>query len=205
MPNLSVKKIYRYFVNEQINPKHVGEMVEVFYPNYNIADLMQMVFTSHWFYAEENLGVKVKSPIDLLVGMQKVVPYQMKKKKQMFRLQHVLGQKLFYPPNVAGWDEGLGWINTNTLMVRLNLPVLLLKSGEGSKSEKGYLGRGFLTTTHWDDFTQNYAPLTNEALRDHLFLAPLNKGTESYLKLREKTTQEVYVLELMSLPEYQMC
>jgi hypothetical protein len=38
----------------------------------------------------------------------------------------LMGQDLFQPPNVKGWDGGRSWINTSTLFVRQNLAVYLL-------------------------------------------------------------------------------
>jgi hypothetical protein len=37
-----------------------------------------------------------------------------------------MGQNLFYPPSVKGWDGGRAWINTSTLFVRQNVPLYLL-------------------------------------------------------------------------------
>jgi len=48
-----VKKIYKYFVNEQINEKRINNLANYFYKNdYNIAKLMQKIFTSSWFYEQ---------------------------------------------------------------------------------------------------------------------------------------------------------
>ena len=44
--------------------------------------------------------------------------------------QQQLGQVLFMPPNVAGWDWGKAWINTNTLLTRYNLAGFLTKGAE---------------------------------------------------------------------------
>ena len=38
-----------------------------------------------------------------------------------------LGQVLFLPPNVAGWDWGKAWINTNTLLTRYNVAGVITK------------------------------------------------------------------------------
>src|SRR5215471_9965179 len=38
-----------------------------------------------------------------------------------------LGQELFAPPNVKGWDGGLSWITTNTLLARYNQAATLLQ------------------------------------------------------------------------------
>jgi len=42
-----------------------------------------------------------------------------------------LGQELFIPPNVKGWDGGLSWITTNNLLSRYNESAMLVLS-EGS-------------------------------------------------------------------------
>jgi hypothetical protein len=38
----------------------------------------------------------------------------------------LMGQNLFEPPNVKGWDGGRAWINTSTLFVRQNVAIYLL-------------------------------------------------------------------------------
>jgi uncharacterized protein (DUF1800 family) len=38
-----------------------------------------------------------------------------------------LGQDLFAPPNVKGWDGGLAWISTNTLLARYNEAAALIQ------------------------------------------------------------------------------
>ena len=40
-------------------------------------------------------------------------------------VQRLLGQILFYPPNVAGWPGGKSWIDSSSLMFRLRLPQLI--------------------------------------------------------------------------------
>ena len=50
--------------------------------------------------------------------------------------QMQLGQVLFMPPNVAGWDWGKAWINTNTLLTRYNLAGSLTKGSAGETMTK---------------------------------------------------------------------
>ena len=38
-----------------------------------------------------------------------------------------LGQDLFAPPNVKGWDGGITWITTNTLLERYNDAATLVQ------------------------------------------------------------------------------
>jgi hypothetical protein len=42
------------------------------------------------------------------------------------RLTRDLGQELFAPPNVKGWDGGVSWITTNSLLARYNQAGLLI-------------------------------------------------------------------------------
>jgi len=88
-------KIYTYFVNPEIDNSHLEELTDLFHRDYNIKKLMHHIYMSDWFYNEENIGVKIKSPIELLVGIQKVVPVEFTKKKQLLYLQKMMGQILF--------------------------------------------------------------------------------------------------------------
>ena len=38
---------------------------------------MEDIFTSEWFYDEKNIGTKIKSPVELLVGMQRMLPMKL--------------------------------------------------------------------------------------------------------------------------------
>ena len=40
---------------------------------------------------------------------------------------------LFLPPNVAGWDWGKAWINTNTLLTRYNVAGVVTKGSGRSR------------------------------------------------------------------------
>ena len=72
----------------------------------NISGLMQDIFTSEWFYDENNIGVRIKSPVELLAGIRRLLPMQLEKDASQLLFQRALGQILFYPPNVAGWPGG---------------------------------------------------------------------------------------------------
>lgn len=120
------QKIYRYFVNDTINSDHVAWLAGRFYgSNYSIEGLMNDIFTSNWFYEEQNIGAKIKSPVELLVGIRRTLPMQLENDGIQLLLQKALGQLLFYPPNVAGWPGGKSWIDSSSLMLRLRLPQLI--------------------------------------------------------------------------------
>ena len=189
------EKIYSYFVNENINKKHIDEMVSVFYIDYDIENLMRFVLLSKWFYAEENIGTKIKSPIEFLVGMNTIVPYKIEKTKQIFWVQKMLGQVLLNPPNVAGWKTGRNWIDSNTIVTRLRLPSVLLNNAEIAYSEKGdeetmitnfkkrKLSRRSIikVTADWKYFEENYKNNSNKELIHQVITSKINKGTAEML------------------------
>jgi hypothetical protein len=120
-------KIYKHFVNEnKPNEVRIQELTNRFYQTgYDIADLMKTIFTAAWFYDAANIGTRIKSPIELWTGIRRLLPMQLENQQIQILFQRVLGQVLFYPPNVAGWAGGKNWIDSSTLMLRMRLPQLL--------------------------------------------------------------------------------
>ena len=213
------EKIYRYFVNDILNESHINAMVKVFYSNYNIEKLMHYVFMSDWFYSNENLGSKIKSPIEFLVGMKTIVPVEFQNKKQVLFLQKQLGQILLNPPNVAGWKGGKYWIDSNTIVLRLKLPSILLNDAYISKVKEDELddleikkkgikkqyGKYIKTQTDWITFNESFNEVPLEDLPLYILSCKLSQNTEAYLKTLNKVSKREFCIQLMSLPEYQMC
>lgn len=120
------KKIYRFFVNDIVDEQKAESLADIFYKSdYDISKLMEEIFTSDWFYDEKNVGTKIKSPIELLVGIQRMLPMKLENEEALLLLERVLGQILFYPPNVAGWPGGKTWIDSSTLMMRMRIPQMI--------------------------------------------------------------------------------
>ena len=119
-------KLYRYFVNEQVNEAHTAWLAQRFYDNnYDISQLLRDIFTSDWFYEEQNIGARIKSPVEYLVGLRRQLPMSIRNEEVQILLQRLLGQWLFNPPNVAGWPGGTAWIDSSSLMLRLRIPGLI--------------------------------------------------------------------------------
>lgn len=130
-------KIYRYFVNEQVDADKIEWLSSRFYQSgYDIGALMQDIFTSDWFYSEKNIGARIKSPVELITGIRRIMPMQLENEEVQLLVQRLLGQVLFYPPNVAGWPGGKSWIDSSSLMFRLRLPQLINDSDEIKLSPK---------------------------------------------------------------------
>ena len=208
-------KIYRYFVNPKPNKKHIEAIAEVFFKDYSIENVMRFVFLSDWFYDKENIGAKIKSPIEYLIGITQIVPIEFKDVKDLFKIQKLLGQTLLNPPNVAGWKGDKAWIDANTIMVRLKLPSVMLNDAvialdENDEFRRQYFKKNkeklpFKTIPNWDAFIENYKDVRIENLQDVIIQGEINTGTENYLKTLVKSSKKEYCIQLMSLPEYQMC
>lgn len=214
------EKLYHYFVNEQPNEQAIESLAQVLYQsNYNIATTMRYLLDSEWFYNAENMGNKIKSPIELLVGLSKTLHIKFDDPKAIVLPQRALGQVLFQPPNVAGWTSGKGWIDNATLLLRLNLAAFLLKQKElnirlPDQPERKQGGRfnGLNITSNIAALEQAFSPMKeaerNKEITTYLLSPPL-KGLpekwEKWIKSREEDRFRTRVMVLMSLPEYQLC
>jgi uncharacterized protein (DUF1800 family) len=116
-------KLYRYFVREDLSPqlqKQLGQLLRD--SRYDIAAFLETVFLSNDFYSEASMATRIKPPVELLISTYKKMELQAVPGIPDFNQQtEMLGQKLFYPPNVAGWAQGRSWITPGLLLARGNV------------------------------------------------------------------------------------
>ena len=86
----------------------------------NFKPFLRELFRSEEFYADDIVRNQVKSPVQWLVGSERVLECQLPPPLISWGMLRQLGQDLFAPPNVKGWDGGVTWITTNTLLTRYN-------------------------------------------------------------------------------------
>jgi len=123
------EKWVRYFVHPSGNPELENKVADELYrTDYDIKRGMQIMFASEEFYAEKNIGTRIKSPIELIASVQRQLHVQIEDQNSLIFLQRMMGQVLFDPPNVAGWPDGKEWVDSATLMFRMNLPKLIFRS-----------------------------------------------------------------------------
>lgn len=115
-------KLYRYFVREDVSPalaEKLGDLLRK--SNYEIAPFLKIIFSSKDFYSEESRANQVKSPVDFVISTYKKMGLKEVPGIVDFNdATEAMGQKLFFPPNVAGWPEGKSWITPSFLIVRNN-------------------------------------------------------------------------------------
>ena len=218
-------KIYRFFVNDIPDPVMIEKLSKEFFQSgYDIRKLLSSIFLSSSFYEEKNRGVIIKSPVQLLVGLRRMLPMKFNNDEVQLLYQRLLGQVLFYPPNVAGWPGGRNWIDSSSLMYRLRLPRLL-HDDEGlvakpkddddvmmGMADKAPKRTGMINVDiEWPVYTSAFSNTKREELLAHMAATLLPYGTidaamlDRYADLssREKYIQSV-TIRLMSLPEYQL-
>ncbi len=226
------KKVFKYFVNEKVDDAKVERLSSRFYNNgYDIKKLMEDIFTSDWFYDEKNIGTKIKSPIELLAGIRRLLPMEMQNDQAQLLFQRTLGQVLFYPPNVAGWPGGKSWIDSSTLMIRLRIPQILTANEvinikakddddvmmgqmmEAKAKKMNQIAKGGSATVEWDIVMKVYEKVARGNLLQKItdtILQTKNKISNSVLeKYINAQNREHYIksatVNLMSTPEYQLC
>lgn len=118
-----VTQLWTYFAYENPEPAIVDNLAATLREyNYDIAPVLEQIFLSRAFYSDKAMGTQIKSPAQFLVQLAHHLELDPPPYQAMARASSQLGQSLFYPPNVAGWDGGRAWINANTLLMRYNMP-----------------------------------------------------------------------------------
>lgn len=118
-----VRKLYREFISEAAEPS--DELLEPLAAqlresDYDIAACVGTMLRSRAFFSEHAYRQRIKSPVEYLMGLLAVFDAQISL-NSLAQASESLGQSLFHPPNVKGWDGGQSWLNTATLMERHNL------------------------------------------------------------------------------------
>ena len=218
------EKIYRWFISPELDTAFARQMADRFFRSgYDIADLMRFVFKSDHFKDASMFGRRIKSPVELICGLDKNFTLRFEREEDGLFLQRLLGQVLLHPPNVSGWREGYAWIDSSALMLRLKLPAALLNNGQLDWDEPGATA---------GDLDKMMAPAGDAPMRDangRLFRAA--PDTAAFLAQLDPaiTNEELYglllqvdpspalvqnlgrgdrmerVLEIISSPEYQLC
>ena len=116
-------KLYRHFVREDLSPQLQKQLGQVLRDSrYDIAEFLETVFLSNDFYSPASTATRIKPPVELLISTYKKMELKSVPGIPDFNEQtEMLGQKLFYPPNVAGWAHGRSWITPGLLLARGNV------------------------------------------------------------------------------------
>src|SRR5213076_1290238 len=88
--------------------------------DFEIGPVVKRILASNLLFSEHAIGRKVRAPVELAVGLLRSLDAT----NNLVMLAGAiagLGQALFQPPNVKGWDGGRAWINSSSLLSRANV------------------------------------------------------------------------------------
>ena len=114
------KKLYSYFVSATVNETVVTEMASIFVQDFNISNILRILFKSEHFFDSKTIGTQIKSPYDMTMSYLNITNFSLQQDhyESMVWFNNVLGQQMFEPVDVAGWQGDRDWINSSTLTGR---------------------------------------------------------------------------------------
>jgi uncharacterized protein (DUF1800 family) len=132
-PSFIVGKLYRFLVSEAAPapPQLLEPLAAEFRKSgYDFGALVATVLRSNLFFSPLSYRARVKPPVDFALGIIRALEGRVGTVALAQALEQ-LGQHLFYPPSVKGWDGGPAWINGQTLLFRQNLALALTSTEDG--------------------------------------------------------------------------
>lgn len=139
-PYFIVRKLFRFLVSDTMEPgvDLLEPLVREFRAEYNFGALVEKVLRSNLFFSAHAYRTKIKSPVEFGLGLVRGLEGHQPRAKDQRRFGpdvlagdlERLGQKLFFPPSVAGWDGGRAWLNGQTFLLRQNLALGLTSGAE---------------------------------------------------------------------------
>jgi len=121
------KKIATRFVSDQPSPKLVDKMAKTFIKTEG--DIKQVLITmvsSPEFWRADALREKTKSPFELAISAVRSLDAKITQPYQLFGWINKMGQKMYYYQAPTGYpDRGQYWINTGSLLNRMNFGLAL--------------------------------------------------------------------------------
>ena len=182
---------------------------------YDFGALVKTVLSSNLFFSDNAYRKRIKPPVDFALGIVRGLEGHVGTTALVAVLEQ-LGQNLFNPPSVKGWDGGPTWLNGQTLLFRQNL-ALALTSTEDPR---------FSARTDPAELVRKHDKKTDDEIFDFLLTLFLQKDLpdDSRERLRDyqqrahKQTTPVYWTEseaadhrvralchlILTLPEYQL-
>lgn len=175
--------------------------------------LLRVIFTHTEFYSKKVRAVQVKSPVQWMVQASRELGRQLLPPQLALPLAAELGQNLFMPPSVKGWDGGTAWINSATLIRRSNTARLFAVATPPWPERVN----GSLDSLAWGRVAPPGARVSADALRmrlESVFLAAdASAATQKHLSVllaksdfpcSDDTVREASVI-LLASPEYNLC
>jgi uncharacterized protein (DUF1800 family) len=114
-------RLFSFFAYSNPEPEIVRHLADTFQQSrYNVGAVVKEIFSLDAFYSPKAYRALIKSPAELAAQTLRATGSDIKAYAPAVAASAAMGQVLFYPPNVAGWPAGTSWINSSTLLTRVN-------------------------------------------------------------------------------------
>jgi uncharacterized protein (DUF1800 family) len=148
------RKLYNFFVNEVDAPDAglIDQMAGAYYNSgFEMEPVMLVLLLSPQFRDPSNYYKRYSWPVEFVVRALKEVGWAGFSVNDALNPLINMGQQLFEPPDVAGWDLGPGWFSSGGMLARMNFAAQLatnqkftlrdLSRGHGDTQEEllGYM------------------------------------------------------------------
>ena len=203
------KRLYLYFVSETEDWDEINKLSEVFLKNNGeIKKVLEAMFKSEHFKSDDIRFKKVKSPSDLVFGVSRLVDkYKIPDldSAELAINTLLMGQFLMNPPSVEGWHEGEEWIDSGSLIERINYASTEI-SNTSSSGVKRIIE--IIKETNITDSND----LINNTLETLGYINITDKTKEmikEHLRKNKFTNKEDKILDVLKLivstPDFQYC
>jgi hypothetical protein len=125
-PRWIARKLLVYFEGAEPDEERLAEYAAYLRAErFQVAPFLRKLFLDPRFYRKEIVGERISAPIEFLVGSTRRLGLDVPP-ALLWLGAGQLGQRLFDPPNVKGWEGGEAWITTSSLLARGNLAGMLI-------------------------------------------------------------------------------
>ena len=129
------RHLYSYFVADELpvpewpynpprDPEAIEQLVRAYFDsNYDISAVLRVLFNSGFFRSQDCWYTKVKSPVELVAGVLRLTGEFDRPRREIldrYSQASFMGQVLNDPPSVEGGHQGTDWLDTGTLVERVN-------------------------------------------------------------------------------------
>jgi len=131
-PRWIAQKLWRFYAGWPAPEPLLQELVREWQSlKGEIRPFLMAMWTNPNFYDPVRAADRVKSPAEWLVGLCRQIGRPLPASALSANILTQLGQNLFEPPNVKGWDGGIAWINTSSISRRYEYGSWLVEGTQG--------------------------------------------------------------------------
>jgi uncharacterized protein (DUF1800 family) len=122
------RKLYAFFINEVDAPDAglIEALARVYYTrNYEIRPMVQLILLSPQFKSSASYYKRYSWPVEFVVRSLKEIGWNGYSVNSALGPLISMGQQLFEPPDVNGWELGPGWFSSGAMLARMNYAASL--------------------------------------------------------------------------------